>query len=150
MQDHLFSYMSFRSEHIWVPGSSFPISHLTPPEYWILYIFRYILVLISFHKVLWTVFSQHSHCLHCDSAPWLFFKPAPPSILRYSQNLSTSLPISSITQSYSLALFWLYFSLQIPILSHLCAQVVWEILLHMCSFYWLLNKESALACDRVE
>ena len=28
--------------------------------------------------------------------------------------------------------------------------MVWEILLYMCCFYQLMNKESALACDRVE
>ena len=28
--------------------------------------------------------------------------------------------------------------------------VVWEVLLYMCCFYWLMHKEAALACDRAE
>ena len=28
--------------------------------------------------------------------------------------------------------------------------MVWEVLLYMCWFYWLMNKEAALACDRAE
>ena len=27
---------------------------------------------------------------------------------------------------------------------------LWEVLLYMCCFYWLMNKEAALACDRAE
>ena len=26
--------------------------------------------------------------------------------------------------------------------------LMWEVLLYMCCFYWLTNKESTLACDR--
>ena len=30
------------------------------------------------------------------------------------------------------------------------SKVVCEVLLYICCFYWLMNKESALACDSVE
>ena len=28
--------------------------------------------------------------------------------------------------------------------------VVWEVFLFMCCFYWLMNKEDSLACDKAE
>ena len=49
---------------------------------------------------------------------------------------------------------WLYASCLLQdsdALEHLLSTgLVWEVLLSMCSFYWLKSKEPALACDRAE
>lgn len=32
----------------------------------------------------------------------------------------------------------------------MCLSLMWEVLLHMCCFYLLINKEASLACVKAE
>ena len=53
-------------------------------------------------------------------------------------------------------------ALQLTLMTHECCDpgslrttckqlhIMWEVFLYMCCFYWLVNKESALTCDRAE
>ena len=79
-------------------------------------------------------------------------------LLQLSMDLPTFLPCKSP---------FCFIQLVLPVCALLCAHpqhnlpgiaqrkltsppLVWEVLLYMCCFYWLMNKEASLACDRVE